>query len=546
MKKLFKSLFVIACCMSLGLTSCSKGDDEPGGDKTNSGGYGDLNGKLVAIGGTRDVTYTNSVILGMIDFTKISKDHRFGIVYMESVDDESFDYGDKLRHDGKSRPTDKIQYRCNSESVTNTTADGRFEKELVGLKPGTRYYYRAYAYIGETYNYSDVNYFDTTDPSPDINMSTAEATNVLAVASTLNGVVNIGNLSDVNEDQSSGFIISDDVRLSTPACLSYEYYEEWTHSHFETEEDMDSPKEVIAKENKNGRISCDTTDLVPGRTYYYRTFFKWNNKYFYSSDVKSLRTLGAGDITVGTTGPTDVNDNSAVLNGTVPFNKIGKDEIRGGFMISSVYKTSAEFVMENEPHPWGYGQADLNYITTTVTDTDFSAYIGGLQPNTTYYVRAFVKLGGSPESYEDYDDDDVVYIYGSMQHFTTPDVPRPESSLGEVETSGTYRWTLRNGVWISGNAGVARSSSVMAFDVTHAADVVLSFDWTVSSESNYDKLIVKIDGREVMVRSGEDSGTFNHTFTTQGVSRCEISYGKDSSGDDGLDRATVQNIAILE
>jgi len=465
---------------------------------------------------------------------------------MESVDDESFDYGDKLRHDGKSLPTDKIQYRCNSESVTSTTADGRFEKELVKLKPGTRYYYRAYAYIGETYNYSDVNYFDTTDPSSDINMSTSEATNVLAVASTLNGVVNIGNLSDVNEDQSSGFIISDDARLSTPECLSYEYYEVWTHSHFETEEDMESPWEVIVNENVNGRISYESKDLVPGKTYYYRTFFKWNNKYFYSPDVKSLRTLGAGDITVGTTGPTEVDDNSAVLNGTVPFNKIGKDEIAGGFMISSVYKTSAEFVMENEPRLWGHGQADLNYITTTVTDTDFSAYISGLQPNTTYYVRAFVKLGSSSASYEDYDDDDVVYIYGSMQHFTTPDAPQPENALGEVETSGAYAWALRSGVWTSGNSRVSNSSSVMAFDVVHAADVALSFYWTVSSEPNYDKLKVFIDGSEVMERSGEDTGVFNYNFTTQGVSRCEIHYVKDSSGNQGRDCATVQDITLLE
>ncbi len=547
MKKLFKSLFIIACCVSLGLTSCSKDDGEPGGDQTNSGEYGDLNGKLVAIGGTRNVTYTNAVILGMIDFTKISKDHQFGIVYMESIDDEAFDYGDKLRHDGSSLPTDKIQYKCESQAVTSTTADGRFEKELVKLKPGTRYYYRAYAYIGETYNYSDVNYFETTDPSPDINMSTSEATNILAIASTLNGVVNVGNLSDVNEDQSSGFIISDDARLSTPECLTYEYYKAWLHNHFETEENMDSPREVIVNENVNGRISHESKDLVPGRTYYYRIFFKWNGKYFYSPDVKSLRTLGTGEITVGTTAATDVSDNSAVLNGTVPFNKIGANEIAGGFMISSVYKTSAEFVMDNEPRRWEHGKkADLNYITATVTNTDFSAYIMELQPNTTYYVRAFVKLGGSPMTYDDYDDDDVVYIYGSMQHFTTPDVPQSENAVGEVETSGRYAWTFANGVWTSGNAGVSSSSSVMAFDVTHAADAVLSFGWTVSSERGYDKLQVMIDGAMELECSGEDTGIFNYTFPTQGVSRCEIRYVKDSGTHEGSDCATVSSITIRE
>lgn len=546
MKKLLKSLLVVACCMSLGLTSCSKDDDEPGGNKTNTGGYGNLDGKLVAIGGTRDVTYTNAVVLGMIDFAKISKDHRFGVVYMEAVDDESFDYADKLHHNGQSQPTDKIQYYCMSYEVTSTTADGRFEKELVKLKPGTRYYYRAYAEIGGMYNYSDLNYFDTKDPSADINMSTSEATNILAVASTLNGSVNIGNLSDINEDQSSGFIISDDTRLSTPDHLTYEYYTAWELNHFETEEDMDSPWEVTVKENKNGRISYNYDDLLPGRTYYYRTFFKWNGKYFYSPDVKSVRTLGSGDITVGTMAPTDLTDNSAMLNATVPFNKIGTDRVVGGFLISSVYKTSAEFVMNNEPRQWGNGRADLSYIATTVTDTEFSTYISGLQPNTTYYVRAFVKLGDTSTDFDDYDDDDVVYIYGSMQHFTTPDIPRPTNEIGEIETSGEYPWTLSNGVWTSGNYHVHSSSSVMAFDVTHGADVVLSIDWTVSSELNCDKLIVNIDGVERMAKSGVDSGTFTYTFPSEGVSRCGIRYVKDGSVNSNNDRATIRNIQLYD
>ena len=52
---------------------------------------------------------------------------------------------------------------------------------------------------------------------------------------------------------------------------------------------------MTTKENLNGRISCEINRLKPGVTYYYRTFFSWNGKYFYSPEVKSFKAKGADD-----------------------------------------------------------------------------------------------------------------------------------------------------------------------------------------------------------------------------------------------------------
>lgn len=49
-----------------------------------------------------------------------------------------------------------------------------------------------------------------------------------------------------------------------------------------------------------------------------------------------------------------------------------------------------------------------------VDDKTFSSFIYGLDPETTYHVRAFISLGEF--------DDEEFYIYGSVQRFKTEKV----------------------------------------------------------------------------------------------------------------------------
>lgn len=546
MKFLLKAIPAILLALAVGLAGCSKdepgnGGENGGGNSNTSGGYGNLDGNLITIGSTRDITYTSCVLLGTVDFPKITSDHTYGIVFMEAVVDPEFNYDSKLTYGGKNDRYDKVEFECIASQITSSTADGRFEKQLIRLKPATRYYYRAYVAIGQNINYSKVEYFTTLDPSPEITLATAEPSDVFAVSGKMNGGCNVGMLQDVNEDQEYGFVYTDDPRMNSAETLTYEYYEQWVVSHFETEDDMDEPEEVTTKENLNGHINCVVDDLKPGTTYWYRSFFSWNGKYFYSAEVKSLTTKGAGEITVLTENPTDVTSNSATLNASLPFSLIGLNEVDGGFMISKVYTNASEFDMKTAVK-WedrrSNPNAEVYYIETDVTEKTFSSVIRGLDPETVYYVRAFIDLGEF--------DDEEFYIYGSMQHFTTEkggSGDEPDDNIN-VTSSGAYPWYQYEGAWYSGNRGINSSESILYIEVDHTAGQHITFDLQVSSENNIDGVRIKGPGYESPFYSGSVDQQISLRFNGSGTTTITVEYTKDGSVSTGDDQAVVRNIRL--
>lgn len=539
MKNFFKLLPAIFLSLAVGVTGCSKDDEPDDGnipdDKTDSGTYGKLDGNLITTGGTRDVTYTSSVILGTVDFLKITGDHTYGIVYMEALKTADFDYDGKLVYGGHNGKTEDEEYECEHQQITSSTLDGKFEKQLVGLRPATVYYYRAYVRIGQNVNYSKVESFTTQDPSPEITLSTGAASDIYAVSATTSGVCNVGKLQDVNEKQEYGFIYSDAPQLNTPEKLSYDYYEQWLLNHFETEDEIERPKVVTTKENLNGRISCEINRLKPGVTYYYRTFFSWNGKYFYSPEVKSFKAKGADEITVGTGRPTDVTSNSARLNATLPFSSIGLSSVTGGFMISKVFSNSSEFDM-NTAAPWSEREdsdADVFFVEKEISDKDFDFEITGLEAETTYYVRSYISLGV-------YDEEEM-YIYGSMQSFTT------EKKNSEVVTysDGAYPWIQTSSdTWMSGNKGEGNTESTLTIKFEHEAGQMLSFDLEVSSESGYDGVVISVNGAASSLISGEQNLKRMFNCKADGSSTITVTYRKDGSGSYGEDCAIVRNIRL--
>jgi len=543
----------------MALAGCS--NDEPD-DKSSKPGesYGKLNGKLITTGSTRDVTYTGCILLGTVDFPKITSDHTYGIVYMEAVTTPDFDYDTKLIVGGRNDRTDKEEYYCTQSAITNSTAEGKFEKQLIKLKPNTRYYYRAYVSIGRNTNYSSVEYFTTLDPTPEISMATADATNIFAVKGKMIGTVRVGNLQDVNEDQEYGFIYSSDPRLNTADKLTYEYYKSWEMNHFETDIDMEEPDEVTTGDNLDGRISADVTFLRPGTTYYYRSFFKWNNKYFYSPDVKTLTTLGTNEITVGTGTATEITDTEATLNATLPFSKIGLDGVNGGFMISKKYSNASEFNIE-EAKPWSshytYPDEDVYYVSTYVSDKDFSCRIDGLDPETTYHVCGYISLGRYGNENNSGDDETEMWVPGSIQSFRTEARAEYDDNDITVETNGSYPWTFSNGVWYSTNMGVPNSTSQLSIRVRHQLGDQLSVHLNVSSESGYDGVII----RDTSDHSNPDrglfgllSGTISDTYyiplnggtyvNGKYESVITLEYLKDGSSDRDADRAWIEESMI--
>ena len=98
--------------------------------------------------------------------------------------------------------------------------------------------------------------------------------------------------------------------------------------------------------------------------------------------------------------------------------------------------------------------------------------------------------------------------------------------------------------WTSTNTAPSSvSSKTYTFYVQ--GEATLSFDWWVSSESGYDKLIVTLDGTAILEKSGDSySGTFTKTVGS-GSHTMVVKYSKDNSGSSGYDKAKVSNTKVV-
>ena len=120
--------------------------------------------------------------------------------------------------------------------------------------------------------------------------------------------------------------------------------------------------------------------------------------------------------------------------------------------------------------------------------------------------------------------------------------------------SGSYGWTYdsTNKRLQSTNKGVqsSTSSTTITFSTNSSygsatiSSTILSFNYSVSSESNYDKLTVTLDGKTIVSAiSGENSGKYKGNISS-GSHTLVLTYTKDSSQDSGDDRAYISDIQL--
>ena len=98
--------------------------------------------------------------------------------------------------------------------------------------------------------------------------------------------------------------------------------------------------------------------------------------------------------------------------------------------------------------------------------------------------------------------------------------------------------------WTSTNGGSPSSTSQNSYTIDVVAGATLTFNWSVSSESDYDWLIVTIDGKQILKKSGSDSGSYTHEFTVTGVHTLVAEYTKDVSVNDRDDQACITNVTL--
>ena len=98
--------------------------------------------------------------------------------------------------------------------------------------------------------------------------------------------------------------------------------------------------------------------------------------------------------------------------------------------------------------------------------------------------------------------------------------------------------------WTSTNKSHSSTSS-HTYTFTATGGSILSFDWSVSSEANCDKLIVTLDGSTILEKSGSLNSTYTATLGS-GEHTLVVKYTKDVSVSNGSDQAKIFNINIAE
>ena len=98
--------------------------------------------------------------------------------------------------------------------------------------------------------------------------------------------------------------------------------------------------------------------------------------------------------------------------------------------------------------------------------------------------------------------------------------------------------------WTSTNKGNGGTTSQTSYTLNVEAGNILKFDWSVSSESSFDWLIITLDGTEIVKKSGTLSGSYEKTFDTAGSHTLVVKYTKDGSVNNGNDEGKIFNVTL--
>ena len=114
--------------------------------------------------------------------------------------------------------------------------------------------------------------------------------------------------------------------------------------------------------------------------------------------------------------------------------------------------------------------------------------------------------------------------------------------------SGSANWIVDRSVYKSPN--VSRKSGTISHDqstsikTTVTGPGTLSFYWKVSSETNYDKLFLYVDGTSITFISGTvDWQEYTYTITGSSTHTIEWRYSKDSNQNAGSDCGWIDDVS---
>ena len=152
----------------------------------------------------------------------------------------------------------------------------------------------------------------------------------------------------------------------------------------------------------------------------------------------------------------------------------------------------------------------------------------------------WVKADSTNNNNSWYDYDNKLWANAVLVSDTGFDYPITSKSVSISNGAGT-------GVYSNTNQKKSSTTSSTTFTITTGSTAgTISFNYTVYSESNYDKLIVTLDGTEKLNKSGNLTTvtTFSMDVSANTTYTMIIKYTKDGSGDTGTDTATISNLTF--
>ncbi|MBR2935704.1 MAG: hypothetical protein IKB81_01320 [Paludibacteraceae bacterium] len=234
--------------------------------------------------------------------------------------------------------------------ITSGSGTGSFTCELTNLQPNTTYYVRAYATNSMGTAYGEEVSFTTNK-------------NIVLPSVTTNAITQITETTAV----AGGNVTSDGNASVTERGIVY----------------STNPDPVITNlyntikpcGSGTGSFTCDLTNLQPNTTYYVRAYAINSKGTAYGDEISFTTALPITLATVTTAAITQITETSAVAGGNVTSDGNASVTERG-----VVYSTNPNPVITNLYNtikPCGSGTGS------------FTCDLTNLQPNTTYYVRAY-------------------------------------------------------------------------------------------------------------------------------------------------------------